>query len=121
MERRKQITFDIDTKVAKAILGKNNYIKVYYDIREFLEKEGWEHIEGSVYMSQIPMSNMKVLKTLDAMIIEHPYLTKCFREIHQTDISNVHSLIKQFDYDGTPGRFAKPEPEHKVKPKHRSR
>lgn len=46
--RRKQLSFDIDTKVAKAILGKNNYIKAYLDVRKFLEKEGWEHIEGSV-------------------------------------------------------------------------
>ena len=42
--RRKQLSFDIDTKVAKAILGKNNYIKAYLDVRKFLEKEGWEHI-----------------------------------------------------------------------------
>lgn len=56
--RRKQLSFDIDTKVAKAILGKNNYIKAYLDVRKFLEKEGWEH----------------------------PYLTKCFREIHQADV-----------------------------------
>ena len=34
--RRKQLSFDIDTKVAKAILGKNNYIKAYLDVRKFL-------------------------------------------------------------------------------------
>ena len=39
--RRKQLSFDIDTKVAKAILGKINYIKAYTDIRTFMEKEGW--------------------------------------------------------------------------------
>ena len=38
---KKQISFDLDTKVAKAILGKSNYIKAYLDIRKFMEKEGW--------------------------------------------------------------------------------
>ena len=33
--KRKQLSFDIDTKVAKAILGKSNYIKAYIDVRSF--------------------------------------------------------------------------------------
>ena len=119
--RRKQLSFDTDTKVAKAILGKNNYIKAYLDVRKFLEKEGWEHIEGSVYMSKKPLSTTQVMHLLNDLIWEHPYLTKCFREIHQADVSKVHSLSKQFEYDGTPGRFAKPELTQKMKPKHRSR
>lgn len=120
--KRKQLSFDIDTKVAKAILGKNNYVKAYMDVRNFLEQEGWEHIEGSVYMSVKPMSSTRVAKTLDHMIEMYPYLTKCFRSMHQTDVpERIYSMNWQFDYDGTPGRFAKPEPEHKMKPKHRSR
>ena len=119
--RRKQLSFDIDTKVAKAILGKNNYIKAYLDVRKFLEKEGWEHIEGRVYMSKKPLSTTQVMHLLNDLIWEHPYLTKCFREIHQADVSKVHSLSKQFEYDGTPGRFAKPELTQKMNPKHRSR
>ena len=118
---KKQISFDLDTKVAKAILGKRNYIKAYLDIRKFMEKEGWKHIEGSVYMSKSPISNIMVLNMLKKLKKEHPYLTKCFREIHQADVSKVHSLSKQFEYDGTPGRFAKPEPEHKMEQRHRSR
>ncbi len=85
--RRKQLSFDIDTKVAKAILGKNNYIKAYLDVRKFLEKEGWEHIEGSVYMSKKPLSTTQVMHLLNDLIWEYPYLTKCFREIHQADVS----------------------------------
>lgn len=118
---KKQISFDLDTKVAKAILGKSNYIKAYLDIRKFMEKEGWKHIEGSVYMSKSPISNIMVLNMLKKLKKEHPYLTKCFREIHQADVSKVHSLSKQFEYDGTPGRFAKQELTQKMKPKHRSR
>ena len=69
--RRKQLSFDIDTKVAKAILGKNNYIKAYLDVRKFLEKEGWEHIEGSVYMSKKPLSTTQVMHLLNDLIWEY--------------------------------------------------
>ena len=57
----------------------------------------------------------KTAKILDSMIKEYPYLTKCIRDMHQTDISEIHSLAYCFDYDGTPGRFVKSKIEHKVK------
>lgn len=36
---------------------------------------------------------------------KYPYLEKCIKEIHQADISNVHSLNQYFSYDGTPGQY----------------
>lgn len=108
MVKRKQISFDIDTNVAKKILGEQNYTKVYGDIRRYMEKEGWRHIEGSVYMSNHPMSNGDILYVLDEIKGKYPYLEKCFREIHQADVSNVHSLNQYFEYDGTPGQYEKP-------------
>lgn len=71
MAKRKQISFDIDTSVAKQILGEQGYTKIYKDIRRFLEK--------------------------------------CVREIHQTDVSNVHSLSRYFTYDGTSGKYERQE------------
>lgn len=60
MKKREQITFDIDTNVAKQIFGEQNYTKIYADIRNFMEKERWKHIEGSVYMSGKAMENIDV-------------------------------------------------------------
>ncbi len=67
------------------------------------------------------MSNTKAAKILDSMIKENPYLTKCIRDMHQTDISENHSLAYRFDYDSTPGRLVKLKIEHKVKLKQRIR
>lgn len=105
MLKRKQITFDIDTNVAKMILGEENYTNIYANIRRFMEKEGWRHIEGSVYMSSRPTDNTKVAYMIEQIKEKYPYLDKCVREMHQTDISNVHSLNQYFSYDGTPGRY----------------
>lgn len=109
MAKRKQVTFDIDTNVAKKIFGEQGYTKIYADIRRFMKKEGWRHIEGSVYMSGHPMINGDILYMIDNIKGKYPYLDKCVRDIHQTDVSNVHSLNQYFSYDGTPGQYEQQE------------
>ena len=105
MSKRKQITFDLDTKVLKQILGEKKYTQAYNNIRDFMEDNGFKHIEGSVYVSSKGMSSVAVAETLDELKVKYPYLDKSVREIHQTDVGKSHSLSNQFDYDGTPGKF----------------
>lgn len=105
MKRRKQITFDIDTNVTKQILGEHNHTKIYADIRNFMEKERWKHVEGSVYMSGGAVENADVFLLIGKLKEQYPYLAKCVREMHQTDVSKVHSLNHYFEYDGTPGQY----------------
>lgn len=105
-QKHKQLTFDIDSVVTKQILGENRYTNVWKDIRKFMEKNGWKHIEGSAYMSKDPVSTVKVISTIQELKRQYPYLDKCVKEMHLTNISKVHSLDKYFDYDGTPGKYA---------------
>lgn len=105
MDKRKQISFDIDTNVARKILGEKGYTKIYAVIRKFMETENWKHIEGSVYMSEKPLSNADIFYMIRDIKKQYPYLEKCIKEIHQADISNVHSLNQYFSYDGTPGQY----------------
>jgi virulence-associated protein VapD len=109
MKNKKQLTFDIDTNVAKEILGEKNYTTAYANIKNFMTNEGWLHIEGSVYMSSKALSTTKVAHLINRLKKQYPYLTKCIRDMHQSDISNVHSLEHHFEYDGTPGEFAENE------------
>ena len=37
MEKRKQLTFDIDTNVAKEILGEKSYTTAYANIKSFMK------------------------------------------------------------------------------------
>lgn len=36
-EKRKQLAFDIDTNVAKEILGEKNYTTIYANIKSFMK------------------------------------------------------------------------------------
>lgn len=107
--KRKQITFDIDTKVCKQIFGDEKFRQPYKDIGDFLKKYNFKHIEGSSYMSNNGMSNMVLSNIIDDLVAKYPYLTKCVKKMHQTDVCNIHSLESHFEYDGTPGKFAQKE------------
>lgn len=111
MKRRKQITFDIDTNVAKQIFGEQNYTKIYADIRNFMDKERWKHIEGSVYVSGTAVEDMDVFLLIKRLKNRYPYMDKCVREMHQTNVSKVHSLNYYFAYDGTPGQYEQKQQE----------
>lgn len=102
----KQLTFDLDTKVAETILG-DNYKNIYRDIRKFADENGFKHIEGSVYMSKKPISNLEVTNFIIDLKKKYNYLDKCVKKIHQSDITNTHSLSHLFNYDGTAGEHAK--------------
>ena len=56
-------------------------------------------------MSNQPISNLKLSNMIDKLTTQHPYLNKCVKKMHQTDISNVHSLEGHFEYDGSPGIY----------------
>lgn len=101
---KKQIIFDIDTKIAEQILGKS-YNAIYDKIERFMKQNGFVHIEGSSYMSKNSMCNADVMFLLYGLKRKYPYLEKCIRDIRQTDISDVHSLNHLFSYDGTVGKF----------------
>ena len=53
MERRylKAINFDLDTHKLQANYPGANYRNAYYDLRRFFEKHGFEHRQGSGYIS----------------------------------------------------------------------
>lgn len=106
MEQKKQLSFDLDTNILKQIFGDNSYTIAYKDVRNFMKNNNFVHIEGSVYVSELSMTNVDVLLLLGKMKKELPYITKCVKEMHQTDVGEIHSLNEQFEYDGTPGEFA---------------
>ncbi|MDD6489218.1 MAG: hypothetical protein PUG48_05325 [Clostridia bacterium] len=103
---RKQITFDIDTNVAKQIFG-DNYRKAYDDIERFFKKQNFQHIQGSVYVSKKPMYKFQLFHLIVTLTQQYPYIKKCVRDIVFGNTSKNNSLNKFFDYDGTAGQYKK--------------
>lgn len=71
--------------------------------------EGWLHLQGSVYTSIKPVKSIEVHYMLTKLTTKYPYMEKCFKKIHQTDIGYMHDLSRYVDYDGTAGKYARNE------------
>lgn len=64
----------------------SKYTSIYSNIQNFMRKEGWEHIEGSVYMSTEPLSNTKVLMLIDSLnMMELPVNSHRKRMVSRTN------------------------------------
>ena len=83
---RKMINFDLDTKALQMHYPKSDWHNAYSDIRSFLEKEGFEHRQGSGYISSCSMPYYKVQASLYKMKQQMPWLTHCVNKI---DVSNI--------------------------------
>lgn len=101
---RRQIMFDLDIKVLEQILG-NKYRAVYANIASFLKEKGFDHPQGSGYISRESFSNTEVTDLIFELKDMYPYLEKCIRDIRVANIVDINSLSYIFDYDGTPGKY----------------
>jgi len=59
MKRYRSINFDLDTNKLKEHYPNKTYTNAYEDIKRFLLKNGFEHRQGSGYISQKELSNYK--------------------------------------------------------------
>lgn len=105
---RRQIMFDLDTKVMEKILG-TKYTNVYKNIEQYLKEKGFSHPQGSGYISDKAISNSEMFDIIIELKEKYPYIEKCVRDIRVANIIDVNSLNYFFDYDGTPGKYAAQE------------
>ena len=97
---RKQITFDLSDKMLKNFyprpklaLNPNYHKKAWKDIARFMNKNGFEHRQYSVYASISEMTSAQVNALTRTMIMRMPWLYKCLNAIDVTNIGDQHSLM----------------------------
>ena len=89
---RKALNFDLDTKKYEEYTGKKAPT-AYDKIKSFLKKNGFEHRQGSGYVSKEPLNDGKVFAIIQSMSIEFDWLKECVKQIDVTNIGKQHSLI----------------------------
>jgi len=103
IESRKQISFDLKQDLLKEYYpnpklskSQGHHKNAYKDIKKFFKKEGWEHRQGSVYASKQAMTHLSVLRMVDKLAQQMPWLHKCIEVngIDITDIGDNYSLYK---------------------------
>lgn len=86
---KKYLLFDLDTTALKEEFGPKRYTVVYSMIRQFLENCGFEHKQGSGYLSTEPISLNQTIAIYQAMTEEMPWLDSCSKTM---DVGNVRGF-----------------------------
>lgn len=96
MERRyrKAINFDLDTHRLKAFYTDGDYHTAYYDLRHFFAAHGFEHRQGSGYLSAAKLTSADIYDLMDDLAQAFPWLGQCVNKIDVTNISQQHDLLE---------------------------
>ena len=89
---KKAINFDKDTKEYEKYTGKNAPT-AYNEIKRFLKKNGFEHRQGSGYISKESLAEWKVTAIITRMSLQLEWLKHCVKAMDVTTIGKQHSLI----------------------------
>jgi len=89
---RKSLNFDLDTKKLKEHYLNNSYTEAYNDIKKFLIKNGFEHRQGSGYISENDMSSQEVADIIKALSNKYSWLKHCFKTFDSYDIGDRFDL-----------------------------
>lgn len=87
---RKQIAFDLDTSALKVYYPSESWNNAYDVIRRHMENNGFNWLQGSVYVSEKSMSSYRVAKILADLIAKNPWLNVCMRDCRETNIGKQH-------------------------------
>lgn len=101
---KKQITFDLKQESLQKFYPKPEntknarfYKKAYADIKRFMQKNGFQHRQYSVYISNEGMTNVDVVLLMQDLDTALPWFFQCVTEIDVTNIGTQHSLLRSID------------------------
>lgn len=94
---RKQLTFDLDTNALKMYYPSKNWNNAYNVIRTHMENRNFSWLQGSVYVSDKPVTSYNIAKVLKELVEKNNWLNLCMRDCRETDIGREHSKNYLFD------------------------
>lgn len=109
MGSRKQITFDLIQDALRQHYPRKEtaqdpqfFKRAYKDIQRFMEANGFERRQYSVYVSAEKLTALDVAVLTQRMAEEMPWLRQCVKEITATNIGARHSLLGLLRSDTPP-------------------
>lgn len=92
---RKALNFDIDTKLYEQMTGKPAPT-AYYEIRKYLEHKGFEHRQGSGYVSNKSLNDAEISYLAKSMSKTISWLKDCVKQFDVTNVGRQFSLMQTF-------------------------
>ena len=112
---RKQITFDLSQDALRQHYPRKEtaqdpqfFKRAYKDIRRFMEANGFERRQYSVYVSRSELTALDVAVLTQRMAEQLPWLRLCVKEITAANIGARHSLLGLLRSDAPPAELLPP-------------
>ena len=112
---RKEITFDLSHDALRRHYPREEtaqdpqfFKRAYKDIRRFMEANGFERQQNSVYVSRSELTALDVAVLTQQMAEQLPWLRLCAKEITTTNIGARHSLLGLLRSDAPPAELLPP-------------
>lgn len=87
------VTFDIDTACLQQYYHGNNYQNAYGDIRKFMEANGFNWQQGSVYFGDDTITGVTCVLVIQRLSTEYPWLSSCVKDIRMLRIEENNDLM----------------------------
>lgn len=96
---RKYLNFDLDTNKLKEFYPNKNYTQAYDDIKKFLLKNGFEHRQGSGYISEKDMINLDIADIIKELNKKYSWLKDCCKTFDYYDVGETFSALDILNND----------------------
>ena len=94
---RKMIVYDLDTEALQKYYPNNNWRNAYNIIRKHMDKNGFDWLQGTTYVSRKSSTSVKVTLLLKTLVEENPWLNKCMRDCKEANVGNQYDRNLMFD------------------------
>lgn len=95
---RKAINFDLDTNLLREHYGEP-YNPAYDEIKRFMLKSGFEHRQGSGYVSKKPMSSYTAVTIVQSLSSNFEWFEKCVKVCDLTEVKKIYDLKPMLKQD----------------------
>jgi len=86
------VTFDIDTECLKDNYHGNSMPNAYGDIRKFMESNGFEWKQGSVYFGNDSISAVSCVLVVQKLARQYPWFPACVKDVRMLRIEENNDL-----------------------------
>ena len=87
------IAFDLDTETLKELYPAPSWNNAYSDIRRFLEENGFEHKQGSVYFGRDSIDAVNCVLIVQQMSLEFDWFEPSVQDIRMLRIEDNSDLM----------------------------
>ena len=112
---RKEITFDLSQEALRKHYPRKEtaqdpqfFKRAYKDIRRFMDANGFDRRQYSVYVSRSELTALDVAVLTQRMAEQLPWLRLCVKEITAANIGARHSLLGLLRSDVPPAELLPP-------------